>query len=84
MADSYKTWPLETPYDFATMKQKSSAGLVTLYSIVFTLLAAAMGSAEPAPDQARGSDPWQPIRGLLGSWEGDAKGEPGLGKCERE
>ena len=42
------------------------------------------GSAGPAPDQAKGSDPWQAIRGLLGSWEGDAKGEPGSGKCERE
>jgi hypothetical protein len=29
-------------------------------------------------------DPWQPVRVLLGSWEGDAQGEPGAGKSERE
>jgi len=29
-------------------------------------------------------DPWQPMRVLLGSWEGDAQGEPGSGKSARE
>jgi hypothetical protein len=29
-------------------------------------------------------DPWLPMRPLLGSWEGDAQGEPGSGKSERE
>jgi hypothetical protein len=66
------------------MKQKLSARLMTLYSIAFTVLAATMGSGEPAPDQAKAPDPWQPIRGLLGYWEGDVKGEPGSGRCERE
>jgi hypothetical protein len=66
------------------MKQKLSAGLALLCGIVFAALAAQAGAANAAPDQANVGDPWQPVRGLLGSWEGDAKGEPGLGKSARE
>ena len=66
------------------MKQRRSAGLVTLCGIAFTLSGAPAGFPQTAPDQAKAFDPWQPIRGLLGSWEGDAKGEPGAGRCERE
>ena len=66
------------------MKQKLLAGRLTLCGILFGLLASPIASARPAPEQAKASDPWQPIRGLLGSWEGDAKGEPGSGKCERQ
>jgi hypothetical protein len=29
-------------------------------------------------------DPWQPVRFLLGSWEGEAQGQAGTGKGERE
>jgi len=64
------------------MKQKLSAGRAVLLVVAATsFLAAGLGSAAPAADQA---DTWQPIRGVLGSWEGDVKGEPGSGKCERE
>jgi hypothetical protein len=67
------------------MRQKSVRGLALLLTLATTsLVAAGLGSAAPAPDQAKPLDPWQPIRGLLGSWEGDVKGEPGSGKCERE
>jgi hypothetical protein len=38
--------------------------------------------ASPAP--AKKADPWQRVRVLLGKWEGDAQGEPGTGKSERE
>lgn len=37
----------------------------------------------PSPAGSK-ADPWQPVRVLLGSWEGDARGEPGSGKSERE
>jgi hypothetical protein len=30
-----------------------------------------------------GTDVWQPLRQLLGIWEGDVSGEPGTGKAER-
>ena len=33
------------------------------------------------PDQ---SDPFNPVRQLIGKWEGDSQGEPGVGKMERE
>jgi hypothetical protein len=29
-------------------------------------------------------DPWNPLRFLVGRWEGNVKGEPGSGKVERE
>lgn len=44
--------------------------------------AAAQDAAAQAPAKTR--DPWQPVRALLGSWEGDAQGQPGAGKGERE
>jgi hypothetical protein len=28
-------------------------------------------------------DPWEPVRFMLGSWQGEAAGEPGKGKVER-
>jgi hypothetical protein len=43
---------------------------------------AAQDAAPQAP--ARKPDPWQPVRVLLGAWEGDSQGQPGTGKCERE
>lgn len=36
------------------------------------------------PDSPKRTDPWQAVRMLLGSWEGDARGEPGSGKSERD
>jgi hypothetical protein len=45
------------------------------------LAAPSAGQDTAAPKQA---DPWQPVRGLLGSWEGDVRGEPGTGRSERE
>jgi hypothetical protein len=30
------------------------------------------------------TDPWKPLRALIGKWEGDVNGEPGAGKAERE
>lgn len=56
------------------------------------VLAAVLGSGQAAPSYAqtatpfgpaKKADPWQPVRPLLGSWEGDVQGEPGSGKSER-
>jgi hypothetical protein len=51
-----------------------------------SICAASRSSAQvpAAPAPARKSDPWQPVRVLLGKWEGDAQGEPGSGRSERE
>ncbi|MET0553228.1 MAG: hypothetical protein ABW221_09330 [Vicinamibacteria bacterium] len=42
----------------------------------------AQESAPPAP--AKQEDPWRLVRVLLGKWEGEARGEPGVGRSERE
>jgi hypothetical protein len=64
--------------------QQKLARLVLLGGIAFGAWAAHLGAVGAAPDQAKAADPWLPVRSLLGSWEGDAKGEPGTGRCERE
>lgn len=38
----------------------------------------------PTPSPSPTPDPWLPVRSLLGRWEGDAEGEPGKGRSERE
>jgi hypothetical protein len=40
-------------------------------------------TASPAAPPKK-TDPWQPVRVLLGSWEGEVKGEPGAGRSERQ
>jgi hypothetical protein len=37
-----------------------------------------------ANKQADQPDPLKPLRMFIGKWEGDSKGEPGIGKMERE
>jgi hypothetical protein len=46
-------------------------------------LPVAAQDAAPTPS-AKKPDPWEPVRVLLGTWEGDAQGRPGSGKAERE
>lgn len=59
------------------------------------LVAIALGSAlvmsnliagqQSVPNkQSDQPDPFRPVRQFIGSWEGDSKGEPGVGKMERE
>lgn len=45
-------------------------------------LALALSAQESAPTAPK-PDPWEPVRFLLGKWEGDASGEPGTGKVVR-
>ena len=64
---------------------RTLASLALLGAIVSACLAVpSAGQTTAPPDPARKADPWQPMRGFLGSWEGDARGEPGSGKSERE
>ncbi len=46
--------------------------------IVLVLGALAAGQGSPAPDV------WKPLRYFAGTWEGDARGQPGNGKSLRE
>jgi hypothetical protein len=55
------------------------------------LLVVSTVQADPAAAQStapagspRKADPWQPVRLLVGTWEGEASGQPGTGKSERE
>ena len=54
--------------------------------LVATVLAAAPAVAQSAaPSGApKKADPWQLVRPLAGTWEGEASGQPGTGKSERE
>ena len=40
-------------------------------------------SASPASAQKVKPDPWEPVRFLVGDWEGTAKGEAGSGTVQR-
>ena len=39
---------------------------------------------EPPNKQSDRPDPFKPLRMFIGKWEGDSKGQPGIGKMERE
>jgi hypothetical protein len=44
-----------------------------------------ISAAEPAEaSSANKPDPWQPLRRLIGTWEGEARGESGAGQVQRE
>jgi hypothetical protein len=61
------------------------ASLAVMGAILCASLAVpSAGQTATPPNPAKKTDPWQPLRGLLGSWEGDVRGEPGSGKSERE
>ncbi|HLA69866.1 MAG TPA: heme-binding beta-barrel domain-containing protein [Steroidobacteraceae bacterium] len=49
--------------------------MIALMALLFTVAA---GAADEAP-----ADRWQPVRFMLGSWQGEASGEPGKGTVER-
>jgi hypothetical protein len=50
-------------------------------SLGVLLLAAAVGQASPSPTPK--PDPWEPIRFMVGDWEGTSEGEPGSGTVAR-
>jgi hypothetical protein len=53
-----------------------------LVSAVLAAPAVALSTA--AAPGAKKADPWQPVRPLLGTWAGEASGQPGTGRSERE
>jgi hypothetical protein len=55
-----------------------------LAALVSMSVALAQESAPATKTPTPKPDPWQPLRALIGRWEGEAKGEPGTGKAERE
>ena len=48
--------------------------------VTMLLLVASVGTAQTPS----GSDTWQPLRYLTGSWEGTGSGQPGVSKIQRE
>jgi hypothetical protein len=48
-----------------------------LRTIALLVLPVICAAAEPVQDR------WQPVRFLLGAWQGEAQGDPGKGKVER-
>lgn len=52
--------------------------------LLFVLLLGSLSAASVQETPARKPDPWEPVRFLLGKWEGDVQGEPGVGKAVRE
>jgi hypothetical protein len=64
--------------------QRNVAALVLTGAFLSTCPAAPCVAQAPSPAPAKRADPWQLVRVFLGKWEGDAQGEPGTGKSERE
>jgi len=61
------------------------ASRVPLVLVATVLAAVPAVSQSTAPSGAsKKADPWQPVRPLVGTWEGEASGQPGTGKSERE
>jgi len=61
------------------------APVAILGALVVASLATPTASQTVEPSSPpKKADPWRPVRTLLGSWEGDAQGEPGAGRSERE
>ena len=58
-------------------------GIVAALALASLATPTASQTTEPS-NPPKKADPWQPVRRLLGSWEGDAQGEPGSGRSERE
>jgi len=58
-------------------------GIIAALALASLATPTASQTTEPS-NPPKKADPWQPVRTLLGSWEGDAQGEPGSGRSERE
>lgn len=57
-----------------------------IHRLLVLVLSFAIGSALAAEEKTSAAakpDPFLPLRAFLGTWEGDARGEPGTGQAER-
>jgi hypothetical protein len=61
---------------------KTTTRNVLILSFGGVLALGLLGVESPKPVEK--TDPWKPLRALIGKWEGDVNGEPGAGKAERE
>ncbi len=52
-------------------------------AMLWVLVAMSVTLPEIAGAQTASADRWQPVRFMLGSWQGAAQGEPGKGAVER-
>jgi hypothetical protein len=59
------------------MPYRTTLGWLVLAVFAFWL------PAPPATGQEKKPDPWEPVRFLVGEWEGTAKGEAGFGTVRR-
>lgn len=50
---------------------------------VLSTIAIVLTAAESPQPEAK-TDPWKPLRVLIGKWDGEVTGEPGSGKADRE
>jgi len=67
------------------MKPRDFARVALFGASLMAGLATPSAGQDPSPQTPlKKPDPWQPVRVLLGSWVGDAQGQPGSGKSERE
>jgi len=57
---------------------------LTLTAITVVSLCLSRAAQTAAPTPISPTDPWKPVRVLLGKWEGASTGQSGAGKTERE
>jgi hypothetical protein len=84
VADSYKPPDAWWPTIRGMKNGRMFASLVTLLLVSSVLRAPAVAQSTTPSATATKADPWQPVRSLVGKWDGEASGQPGTGKSERE
>src|SRR5687767_3787551 len=58
--------------------------LTVILLLAFVMPKAVDGQQSATSKPPNQTDPFKPVRQLIGQWEGDSQGEPGVGKMERE
>lgn len=69
---------------FGTRFMRAVLLLAFVVGLPIAVSNAAAFHQETANAQSDRPDPFKPLRMFIGKWEGDSKGEPGVGKMERE
>ena len=58
--------------------------VAVVLGLAFVMPNAVAGQQSATSKPSDRSDPFKPVRQLVGKWEGESQGEPGVGKMERE